>query len=166
MNTASKKPTRSPRKQTTQPVTEAATTKRSFPWFAAIVVLCLLAIFANLAKNSFMKNSVSQSAGRAVVASVTYEPVASQAATKSSTNQPIRTQVTAKASPTAVRQQVTKLADTAATTEVLVENGDNFWKISKRICGTGTYANAIKAANGYQNKTLKPGAYVNVACVE
>lgn len=45
-----------------------------------------------------------------------------------------------------------------------VQNGDNFWKISKRACGKGNYYLQIQADSGYSNRALKAGDIITVDC--
>ncbi len=59
---------------------------------------------------------------------------------------------------------VKKLADTSGERADSVQNGDNYWKISMRNCGTGRYYLSIQAYNG--NKPLQPGDLVFVRCEE
>lgn len=59
---------------------------------------------------------------------------------------------------------VKKLADTFGEYEVIALNNDNFWKISKRTCGTGIYYLSIKENNGYQDRALQPGDTIVVYC--
>ncbi len=47
---------------------------------------------------------------------------------------------------------------------VQVLEGDSFWKISTRICGTGIYYASIQKANGYVERTLLPGDIISVNC--
>jgi len=58
------------------------------------------------------------------------------------------------------------LADTSGEVKVVVLQNDNFWNISRRVCGTGRYYLSIQAANGYQNGGLQPGDTVVVTCSE
>lgn len=69
--------------------------------------------------------------------------------------------------PTAIPTQipsavVTRLANTAG--QYKVEEGDNFWKISEKICDTGIYFESIQAQNGYKSKTLRAGDLLTVEC--
>ena len=61
--------------------------------------------------------------------------------------------------------KVTRLANTSGLYSEVAYKGDNFWKISKRVCGTGMYYEAIKAYNGYNEyRALQPGDVVTVVC--
>jgi nucleoid-associated protein YgaU len=51
------------------------------------------------------------------------------------------------------------------THQEVVQPNDNFWKISKRVCGTGVYYLSIQQANGYgENRSLHEGETVTVRC--
>ena len=61
--------------------------------------------------------------------------------------------------------KVTRLADTSGAYEEVVQKGDSFWRISKRVCGSGIYYESIKAQNGYSEyQALQPGDVVIVNC--
>lgn len=55
---------------------------------------------------------------------------------------------------------ITKLADTNG--EYIVQNGDNFWKISEKVCGNGKYFESISAENNFI--TLHAGDIITVNC--
>lgn len=57
---------------------------------------------------------------------------------------------------------VTRLANTAGQYEV--QEGDNFWKISEKVCETGIYFESIQTQNGYESKTLHAGDLLTVEC--
>lgn len=57
-------------------------------------------------------------------------------------------------------KQITRLADTAGS--YIVVEGDNFWKISKKVCGTGKYFLSIQAQNNAQD--LHAGNQLVVNC--
>lgn len=57
---------------------------------------------------------------------------------------------------------VTRLANTAGEYEV--QEGDNFWKISEKVCKTGIYFESIQYQNGYEFKTLHAGDLLTVEC--
>lgn len=63
-----------------------------------------------------------------------------------------------------VKAGVKKLADTFGEYTVIAANGDNFWRISKRTCGTGIYYLSIKEQNGYNDRALQPGDTIVVYC--
>ena len=63
-------------------------------------------------------------------------------------------------------KEIKQLADTSGTYSEVVRNGDNFWKISKRVCGNGRYYLSIQATNGYLNRSLQPGDIISVDCTE
>lgn len=71
--------------------------------------------------------------------------------------------------PTGAPQQIQvpeikKLADTFGEYTIVVQNSDNYWKISERSCGTGRYYLSIQAYNN--SKPLHPGDTVLVRCEE
>ena len=51
------------------------------------------------------------------------------------------------AKPTNEKATITKLADTNG--EYIVQNGDNYWKISEKVCGSGKYFESISAENNF-----------------
>jgi len=55
---------------------------------------------------------------------------------------------------------ITKLADTNG--EYIVQNGDNYWKISEKVCGNGKYFESISADNNFI--TLHAGDVITVNC--
>ncbi len=59
---------------------------------------------------------------------------------------------------------VKELPNTQGDTFYTVRAHDNFWKISKLMCGTGVYYLSIKQYNGYQNRTLRPGDVLTIVC--
>jgi len=60
-------------------------------------------------------------------------------------------------------KQIKKFADTGAV-DVLVAEGDNFWKIAEKICGRGELADMIKENTGYSEKSLQPGDILSISC--
>ena len=77
--------------------------------------------------------------------------------------QTISRPVTPTIMPTQVPSEVvTRLADTAGQYEV--QEGDNFWKISEKVCETGIYFESIQIQNGYESKTLHAGDLITVDC--
>ncbi|MBI2641012.1 LysM peptidoglycan-binding domain-containing protein [Candidatus Roizmanbacteria bacterium] len=73
---------------------------------------------------------------------------------------------TATPAPTAVVKKplpaIKTLADTSGSNRVTVLNGDSFWTISKRVCGTGVYFEALQERNDYMS--LHAGDEVEVEC--
>ncbi len=59
---------------------------------------------------------------------------------------------------------IKELPNTAGFTYHTVSANENFWKISKRVCGSGIYYLSIKQYNGYQHRTLRPGDVITVVC--
>lgn len=55
---------------------------------------------------------------------------------------------------------ITKLADTKGV--YIVQNGDNYWKISEKVCGNGKYFESISAENNFI--TLHAGDIITVNC--
>lgn len=53
-------------------------------------------------------------------------------------------------------------ADAFKTSTIEVINNDSYWKISKRVCGTGKYYLSIRAQN--DGKALYKGEHVIVDC--
>lgn len=76
--------------------------------------------------------------------------------TKNKTNRPILNSAT--------KQVVEKKAaePTSIKNEALVQNNDSYWKISKRLCGTGKFYLSVKDQNN--NKPLHKGDFVSVSC--
>jgi len=68
----------------------------------------------------------------------------------------------AKKTPSNNLKKITKLADTAGSYIVL--EGDNYWKISKKVCGTGKYFLSIRAQNNAQD--LHAGDQLVAECVK
>lgn len=60
--------------------------------------------------------------------------------------------------------QITKLADTSAKVEVIVQNGDSFWKLGKTYCDSNTAGASLKVSSGYQDKSLHPGDKIIISC--
>ena len=58
------------------------------------------------------------------------------------------------------KAKITKLADTNG--EYIVQNGDNYWKISEKVCGNGKYFESISADNNFI--TLHAGDVITVNC--
>lgn len=108
------------------------------------------------------------SVGRQLVNSNTQKgQIDEQAATTvvSPTIMVIDTEATPTASLPKEQPKVTRLANTSGFYTEIAYKGDNFWKISKRVCGTGIYYEAIKAYNGYNEyRALQPGDAVVVVC--
>lgn len=50
----------------------------------------------------------------------------------------------------------------------VIQQNDNFWKISEKTCGTGKYYLAIQQRNGYDNdwKALHAGETISILCEE
>lgn len=76
-------------------------------------------------------------------------------------------------SPTSIPSNTPTSSDTTITPttadlqshQEVVQPNDNFWKISKRVCGTGAYYLSIQQANGYgNNRSLHEGDTVTVRC--
>ncbi len=61
---------------------------------------------------------------------------------------------------------VKELPNTQGAIYHTVSANENFWKISKRLCGSGIYYLSIKQYNGYQNRTLRPGDVLTVICAQ
>lgn len=85
--------------------------------------------------------------------------VSAQPVTGSASNM-IGTSAVSQAEPV----KVARLANTAGYYTVIAEKNDNFWKISKRVCGTGIYYEVIQRQNGYQYRSLQPGDVLTVYC--
>jgi len=60
-------------------------------------------------------------------------------------------------------QQIKKFADTGAIT-VTAQEGDSFWKIADRVCGTGVLSESIQEQNKYTNQSLQMGDVLMVNC--
>ena len=57
---------------------------------------------------------------------------------------------------------VKKLADTAGEFTYQVVDGDSYWKISEKTCGTGKYFETIQQLN--RNKDLQSNDSVQIVC--
>jgi len=60
-------------------------------------------------------------------------------------------------------QQIKKFADTG-TVEIVVKEGDNFWKVAEQVCGNGIFADSIQEKNGYRGQSLQPGDILMISC--
>lgn len=66
--------------------------------------------------------------------------------------------------PTAAVKKVATLADTNGKVELTVQEGDSFWKISEKACGTGRYFLDIQSDLGYSNRAIHAGDKLIVQC--
>ncbi len=61
-----------------------------------------------------------------------------------------------------IDKKIKKLAFTASTLTIVVKEGDNYWKITKKACGDGKYFLNVAQLN--ENQPLHPGDVVKVKC--
>ncbi len=61
-------------------------------------------------------------------------------------------------------KDIKELPNTQGGTYHTVSANENFWKISKKVCGSGIYYLSIKQYNGYEHRTLRPGDVITVFC--
>lgn len=61
-----------------------------------------------------------------------------------------------------IDRKIKKLAFTTSILMVTVEEGDNYWKIAKKVCGDGKYFLSLQEQN--ENQPLHPGDVVKVKC--
>lgn len=123
--------------------------KRVVPEKRKEMLLGLLTILGSIfiltvAIKTFVPNTAGSARGipeitakRQNPATITYCPVVRSVKFKKATNEPSKT---------------------------VAVKGDSFWRIAKRVCGTGKRFEFIKAQNGYRNRTLKPGDVIEVNC--
>lgn len=99
------------------------------------------------------------------VAKATYKPVEKKSLSIISPTKAIEAKqaITPKIEVKKSIEQIKKFADTGAI-EIVVKEGDNFWKIAKQVCGNGVFADSIKEKNGYRNQSLQPGDTLIVSC--
>ncbi len=129
--------------------------KKEFIIGLVSVVVVIVALVGILYKGSFNRNQKILSANQPKIVS----PVVTSPAPKKM----VPSLPTSKVNKIT---QIKQLADTSGYSEEMVRDGDNFWTISKRVCGDGRYYLSIKEANGYDNRTLQPGDIINVSCAE
>lgn len=131
-------------------------------WVGLSVLLILLIGAGVLVKNA-VQAPQQQNIQQTAVGSKVASPTATHALeTPGATASAAAVKPTASASAEPVK--VTRLANTAGYFTVIAEKNDNFWKISKRVCGTGIYYEAIQYYNGYQYRSLRPGDVLTVYC--
>lgn len=61
-------------------------------------------------------------------------------------------------------QAIKKLSFTNAAITVRVKEGDNFWRIAKRVCGNGKLAEYLRRQTGHMHKALQPGDVLRIKC--
>ena len=72
---------------------------------------------------------------------------------------------TPKPTPTSALTKIAQLANTSGEATALVVEGDSFWRISVRMCGTGVFYRSIQAYNGYTDADkLHSGETVRIVC--
>ncbi len=64
-----------------------------------------------------------------------------------------------------VAAQVKKFPDTGSVKYTVID-GDNYWKISGKVCGNGRYFKSIEAQNGGIYRSLQIGDVITVECHE
>lgn len=114
-----------------------------------------------------VKNAVQipqQDAQQAAVVSPMVSPTATTSALATTWATASAAAVKPTASASAEPVKVARLANTAGYFTVIAETNDSFWMISKRVCGTGIYYEAIQYQNGYQYRSLQPGDVLTVYC--
>jgi len=62
--------------------------------------------------------------------------------------------------------KVKRFSYTSSSTTTAAWKNDNFWNISKRMCGTGQYFETIQRLNGYSNIALQEGDVITIYCFE